>query len=460
MPAVAIVVAYAVLLLCIPSQLIFGPLGAPGTPANMVGIAGLLWWACATIAGQNPVRGLTPTRFVVLLLTCAVLAAYVNGMVKGWYAPPNMRANTDELWTLVTPTVDETTTAMISAADRGLLSFAGWMGVVLVTAEGLRSWRDLDLLVEWLCWLGSFVAVLGLVQFFTGYDIAALFQIPGLTANAAFGEVVSRSVLNRVSATAVHPIEFGVVMGCLFPLALHRALMRWGSRAATFPALLIGVAAFISVSRSAVLVVGAAFIVLLIGWPARWRWNALMLAPVAVVGLRLAIPGLVGTLYSLFSNLQNDPSVKGRTGDYSVVMGLYEQHAVLGRGLFTFVPRYYRILDNQYLMVLVELGVVGLVSCLLFFIVSFFSARRAARHALRPESRHLGLAVSASLVGMALAYATFDAWGFPMAAGMTFLLAGICGATWRLTSEEERRVRASGAAVRLLGPPPRREVEA
>lgn len=451
----AIVIAYAVLLLCIPSQLIFAPLGAPGTPANMVGLAGLLWWACATIGGQNPVRGLTPTRVIVLLLTCAVLAAYVNGMVKGWYAPPNMRSDTDELWTLVTPTVDETATAMISAADRGLLSFAGWMGIVLVTAEGLRSWRDLDLLVEWLCWLGCFVAGLGLVQFFTGFDIAALFQIPGLTANAAFGEVVSRSVLNRVSATAVHPIEFGVVMGSLFPLALHRALMRWGTRLATLPAVLIGVAAFVSVSRSAVLVVGAGFIVLLLGWPARWRWNALMLAPVAIVGLRLAIPGLVGTLMSLFSNIQGDPSVKGRTSDYGVVMGLYEQHAVLGRGLFTFVPRYYRILDNQYLMLLVELGIVGLVAGILFFVVSVASARRAAKHALRPQSRHLGLATSASVVGMALSYATFDAWGFPMAAGTTFLLAGICGALWRLTSEEERRVRSGTGALRVLGERPR-----
>ena len=56
------------------------------------------------------------------------------------------------------PSVGDTTAVMISAADRGLLSFAGWMGIVLMTAEGLRSWRDLELVVEWLVWLGAFMA--------------------------------------------------------------------------------------------------------------------------------------------------------------------------------------------------------------------------------------------------------------------------------------------------------------
>ena len=61
-PAVGILCLYITLRLCIPSVLIFAPLGSPGTPANMLGMAALIWWVCATIGGQNPVRGLTPTR--------------------------------------------------------------------------------------------------------------------------------------------------------------------------------------------------------------------------------------------------------------------------------------------------------------------------------------------------------------------------------------------------------------
>lgn len=437
LPACGFVIAYAVLLLCVPSQLIFRPLGSPGTPANMVGLGALAWWAAATLGGLNPVRRFTPTRIVLLLLTCAVLASYASAMLQGWYAPADVRQETDEFWTLVPPTARETTAVMIRAADRGLLSFAAWLGVVLMTAEGLRSWRDIELVVEWLTWLGTFVATLGIVQFFTGLDIAGFFVIPGLTPNSEFGGVIGRSVLNRVSATAVHPIEYGVVLGALLPLALHRTIHRWGRPLALLPLVLMFVGCFLSVSRSAVLVVLLALVVLLVGWSNRWRLRALAILPFAVVGLRLAVPGLVGTLMSLFKNLFNDPSVTGRTNDYDVVFGLMGESLLLGRGLFTFVPRYYRILDNQFLVFGIELGIVGLVAAAAFLFGTFFIARTAFKRARTARSRNLGLSLSASALGISVSFLTFDALGFPMAAGLTMLLAGMAGATWRLTVLED-----------------------
>ncbi|QSR32552.1 hypothetical protein CFI00_19055 [Nocardioides sp. S5] len=437
LPACGFVALYAVLLLCIPSQLVFRPLGAPGTPANMLGMCALAWWLAATIGGLNPVKRFTPTRIAVGLLAATVLASYASGMVQGWYAPPDVRQATDEFWTLVPPSVGETTGVMISAADRGLLSFAGWMGIVLMTAEGLRSWRDVELVVEWLVWLGAFVGAIGILQFTTGLNIASFFTIPGLSANSDFGGVDSRSVLNRVSATAVHPIEYGVVLGGLLPLAAHRMIHRWGRPLAALPALVIFVGCFMSVSRSAVLVVGVAFIVLLVGWPARWRINALLTMPFAIVGLRLAIPGLVGTLISLFKNLANDPSISGRTSDYGVVFGVMADNPLLGRGLFTFVPRYYRIVDNQYLMFAVELGVIGLVAVLLFLGGAFFQAVAARRRALQTSSQYLSLAVSASLLGIMVSFVTFDALAYPMASGLTMTLVGLAGACWRLSTVED-----------------------
>lgn len=436
-PAVAIVVAYCVLLLCVPSQLIVRPLGSPGTPANMLGMLALLWWACMTLAGLNPVKRVTPTRLAVLFLTVAVLAAYASGMAQGWYAPPNVREATADLWTLVPPSAGEIAGAAQRGADRGLLSFAAWMGIVLTTAEGLRSWRDIEIVVEWLTWLAVFVATLGIIQFFTGMNIAGFFAIPGLSANSEFGSVAARSVLNRVSATAVHPIEYGVVLGALMPLVIHRAIQRWGRPMAAIPLAIIFVGTFLSISRSAVLVVAVAMIVLLVGWPNRYRLRALMIAPFAVVGLRLAIPGLVGTLISMFRNVSDDPSTTGRTDDYAIVFEIMDSNPVFGRGLFTFVPRYYRVLDNQYLLFAVEIGIVGLVAVLVLLLGSFFLARTASKRAQLPSSRHFGLAVSASLLAVAFAFGTFDAAGFPMAAGTTMLLVGLAGAAWRLTVVED-----------------------
>jgi O-antigen ligase len=371
------------------------------------------------------------------MLTVCVVASYANANFWGWYAPPNVRQVTDELWTLVPPTVEHVREKMISGADRGLLSFAGWMGILLVTADGIRSWADLDRVVTWLCRFGAVVAAIGIIQFFTGYNIASLFSIPGLSANSDFGSVATRSVLNRVSSTATHAIEFGVVMAALIPISLHRTIHRWGKPSAVVPTLLICVACAMSVSRSGVLVAGVAFLVLLAAWPREWRIRALVIAPVGIVALRLAVPGLVGTLIALFTNLLVDDSVTGRTGDFPVVSEIYQEHPWLGRGYSTFLPRYYRILDNQVFGLLLELGLIGLLAALLTYTIGFTSARRVRRDAQTAEQRHLGLAMSASILGLAVSLLTYDAWGFPIATGVTFLLLGMIGAAWRLTNDAD-----------------------
>ena len=290
LPAIGVICFYLVLLLCIPSVLIFAPLGAPGTPSNMLGIGALAWWVCATIGGRNPVRGLTPIRVAAASLATAVLLGYANGTANGWFSPRrSARASTTDA--AGAHDGPDHRRAGEGRGPRPAGRTAGWLGVLLLAAEGIRSWRDVDILVSWVSWLAAMVAALGIVQFFTGLDIASLFVIPGLTPNSSFGAVASRSVLNRVASTAAHPIEYGVVLAALFPLALHRTLFRWGEKLALVPTALIGVGMFLSVSRSAVLAVAIAFLVLLVGWPGGWRLRALAIAPFAAVGLRVAIPG-------------------------------------------------------------------------------------------------------------------------------------------------------------------------
>ena len=104
------------------------------------------------------------------------------------------------------------------------------------------------------------------------------------------------------------------------------------------------------------------------------------------------------------------------------------------------MPRYYRILDNQFLMSLVELGFIGLLAVVFFFVVGFFAARGARRRAREARNRHLALVLSGAIAGIVVSYATFDAWGFPMAAGITFVLIGMAGAAWQVADRELRAV--------------------
>lgn len=424
--------AYVVMLLCIPTRLIVGPIGAPGTPANLFAIAVLLWWICATFAGLGQVRGYTPLRGAFGAFVALVMISYASGNLYGWSQPADIHQRSDRLWEQAN--VNEVTETLVSAGDRGLLALAGWAGILLITSEGVRTWDELDHVIKWVVRAASVVAAMGIVQYFTGMNVAGLIRIPGLQGLQEFGNALSRSELNRIVSTSAHPIELGVMMSSTLPLALHRSLHAGKRLSAWIPTGLIGVAALMSVSRSAIVVAGIAVAILFIGWP--WKRKLLMLAvaPVLAVASRAALPGLLGTIRSLFTGLDSDPSIQGRTDDYPLVFGMIENHPLFGQGLFTWVPMVYRTIDNQMLMMLLELGFVGTVTFVLLVLCGAVIAFTPWRTHGTAEQKHLGLAVAASLLGIVASYFTFDAFGFRQVAGLTFFYIGLCGAVWWLST--------------------------
>jgi O-antigen ligase len=436
LPASFFVAVYIGMLTLIPAGLVFPALGAAGTPATLFGIFLLLWWVCATIGRLKQKRRLSPVHVALGLLAVSILLSYASGVASGWVRPADIHEVTDSVWTLLPITIGDLQRKSELAGIRGLLSVAGWLGVALMMSDGLRSWQHFDRIVTTTTWLAAAIGLIGIIQYVTGENLAAHVHIPGLVSNTELGVAVERSGLNRVQATANHPIEYGVVLAALFPLAVHHALYRIRHWYDFVPAALLAVAVPLAVSRSGILVLAAAFIVLFAGWSANRRAWTVVLFPVVVVAMRAVFPGLIGTIRSLFTSVLYDPSVAGRTSDYGKVFELYDDHPLLGRGAYTFMPGYYRTLDNQFLMNLVELGAVGLVVTLWLFAATFYAARYVKRHAVDPGHQHLGLALSASLIGIGVSYATFDAWGFSMAAGTTFLLIGLAGGAWGLARQD------------------------
>ena len=181
MPASGFLAVYFVLLFAVPSRLVVRQIGAAGTPATLWGLLLLFWWVCVAVGGRNP-RFISPVRLAMGLFVLAVLASYAAAMTRGWYAPADVRQATDDLYDFVPPTQDQVRVVMMKAADRGLLSFFGWVGVTLVAADGLKTWRDVERCVVWLTNLAAIVAAVGILQYFTGLDIAPFFKIPGLSA--------------------------------------------------------------------------------------------------------------------------------------------------------------------------------------------------------------------------------------------------------------------------------------
>jgi len=169
-----------------------------GTPAGVVGMGMLLFWLMVRMLPGNGVQtGLQPIRLVVLAFAGSIMLSYAWGVLNPLPA--------DQL----------------SGADRAILTLMSWCGIAFVATDLLRTRKSVELLLRTLVILTGVIAAMGLLQFATGFNIAELYHIPGLKINYVIGSVTDRSNFRRVSATASHAIEYGVVLAMMFPLALR-----------------------------------------------------------------------------------------------------------------------------------------------------------------------------------------------------------------------------------------------
>lgn len=406
--AVSVLTVFLFFLFAVPSNLVLEPLGAAGRPSLVFGAVCGWWWFHDRLLPDSKVsRGVQPVRTLALLFLGAMVASYGAAFAR---PIDGLEA---------------------SAANRGALAFIGLIGVLLLTVDGITDRQRLDTFLRRLSIAGAGLALVGLLQFI-GIDVSGVFDLPLLNDHAGFQEVQDRSGLRRVSGTAGHPIEFGVVLAVVFPLAVHYAMYARRLRVlAWLPVLLIAMAIPMAVSRSGTLALAVTFGAMWLTWPIRRRITAAVVAVGLAGAMRFVIPGLLGTIKSLFTNLGNDDSVAGRTSDYEMVGRFLSDSPFVGRGVGTLLPDRYILLDNQYLGTLIEMGIIGTVLLVALFFVAFFCARGARRGA-DDETRSLGQALAGSVLATAITAGTFDLLGFTMVAGVTMLLLGCSGALWRL----------------------------
>ncbi len=412
---VRLLTALIVLLIAIPSKLIFSPLGSAGTPAQMLGLLAAVLWIVTRLMPGNTRRPIEPVQFMMAVFVATVLASYIAAVTRP-----------------LEP-------IEVSAADRGLLSAASWFGIFIAAAGGLTSLADLNIVLRRLTFAGGALATLGLVQFVTNMPLINFIKVPGLTNNADLGHEIDRNGLVRAAGTALHPIEFGAVLTMILPIALHYAMRdthrsffaRW------WPVAAIAAAVPISISRSAIISAAVVLLFLLPTWQRSVRWRAYGLIVVLTVWLYITVPGLIGTLRGLFSGISNDTSTQSRTDSYNLAWDFIGRAPWFGRGFRTFLPSY-RILDNQYLGVLIEMGFVGFTAVLGLFVVAVVATMRLRWRCADPEIRSLAQALAAGIAATACSFALYDAFSFPMAASLLFLVLGCASALGRLVREMPR----------------------
>ena len=408
------------ILLCfsflLPANLVIGPLGQAGVPSMVLALTLLLLWIvvrCAPDLGTD--RKFQPLRVLALFAVLSMLASYMSGQIRGLSG------------------------VEASGANAALLGQGAALGILLFTADSLSGTAAVRKVLQRVTYGAAFLAVVASLQFFSVIDLAKVIRIPGFTVHSSTAEFVeSRSGFNRVAGLATHPIEYGVVLSMALPLALHLALtakdhkgLKW-----TVVAVIAG-GIPLSIGRSAVLASAVALSVYLVRLRLRVLLNLLPIVLVGVVGMQVAVPGLLGSIKSLFTGASNDPSIAGRTDDYAAVFVLWRNHPVFGIGPGTYIPKVYRVLDNEYLYELVTVGVVGVIVGLALFATGYSLARRVARQAVDPEVRGLGQALAGSIAAAAVAAFTFDALGFAIMFVVTHLMVGCAAALWRTAVRDD-----------------------
>jgi O-antigen ligase len=420
--ATTILAIFVALQFVLPSRLALNYLPLSLSPASAVALGlGALWLCTQMNTTLGAAKGRSPVRTMLFAYSCVLVASYASSAMS--YLDRDERG----------------------LADTTLVRVSALILVGLAACDGVRSLARLYFLLRVVVVCTTVVAVFGILQYVAGFDVTPFMRLPGLHFWEQTNSVGVRNGLTRAAGTTSNPLEFGVLCAMILPLAIHAALhaKREARRVAPWWACfgLMAAGLMFSVSRSAIIGVAAATLVLFLGWPARRRIWMAATGVGFVVAIGIAAPGLLNTFRTLFQDAGQDNSVQWRLHDYDTARQLIAQHFWLGRGTGTWYAPKHEIFDNQYLMTLVESGVLGLVTFVGIFLAGLYAAVRVRLLWSRgPEApthdRDLPLALAASLAVVFPAFATFDFLAFPTVSATAFLLAGIAGALLRVARAE------------------------
>jgi O-antigen ligase len=406
---VAVLTLMLALLFLVPQNLVLaGPLRSVGNPSVLLGLGCFVLWAAGRLNGTLRAEPLHPVRWTVFAFVVTAMTSFAAAMSR-----------------FLTP-------AESQAATRNLFQLLAMVGIAMFAVDGLRTATEVTTLLRRLVVLGAIQGSIGILEFTTSFSYQVFQGFPGLTPN---GEAANdtRAGFTRVAAAATHSIEFSVALAAMAPIALHFAMQPRSQghrgKARICLALILG-ALPLTIARSGIVAAAVGMFVYWLILPSRRRLNLALLGVLGLAFFRVAVPGVLGTLSGFFLAGENDSSIAARTADYDLIGGLMSGHWVFGRGFGTFDPIVYFFLDNEYLMSLLNEGLVGLGSFIALFAVGAGVARGARRRLPPGPTRDLCQALCGSILALAVAAGTFDEMTFRQCSFLLFLLLGCAGALW------------------------------
>ncbi len=399
-------VAFAALLFVFPSSVVLaGPLNSNGHPLRLLGLVALVVLALDLLrrrrGGPPPV---VATVVLLLLYTAQALFFY------GWRT---LDLDADPAGEL-----------------RALLFALSACGMALYTALRVTTLRTVTGIVAVLVAGCSLNAVIGVLQAVGAPLVwARLIALPGFQLVGSARGTGERAGLVRVVGTAGHPIEYAVVLGCCLPLAMHLALharTSGGRQLAAGAAVLMGLAIPFALSRGGLICIAVSVVVFLLVQSWGTRLTAVLAAAAAGCVAYVLVPSTYTAVVGLFTGVEDDASIQGRTDDLPLVDAAFTAAPWLGGSPMP--PG--TILDNQWFDILVSRGLVGVTALALLFLVPAAGLLGAAwrLRGTDPERQSMAAALAGCVLATGVSGAVFDLMSFGTAAMLLFLVIGLSAA--------------------------------
>jgi hypothetical protein len=315
-------------------------------------------------------------------------------------------------------------------------SLAGsYIALFYICSTTIRSTEVLAFARLLVC-LAVITAVGTIYQYRTGtnpfFQIASTIFGGAHVVSAAVGSAaVSASAAGvaarpAITGPTIHPLADTTLMASAIPFSLafaaaarrQRELLGW------LVAMLVLAGGCVATDRKTALIVPlVSILVLVVYQPRRYTrfWPVLV---VAVLLVEVITPHALSRLIYQVGHASSGSSTTTRTADYPAVVPFVLSHLLVGRGYGSFDPTKYRILDDQMLGWLIEIGVLGALSYLGLMGAAIASAHRVARRGIGVGGNMMQ-AVVAVVAGFAISNFFYDTFGFRQAPYVFFFVAAL-----------------------------------
>jgi hypothetical protein len=399
---------FVAMLFLVPFDAIDLPVSLPlnSTPDRLALLGLVVLWATSMVvlsATARPRLRLTRVHYAVLAFfaICCVSIA-LDGLTL---------ANMDEVTLVV----------------KKLALLASYIVFFFLVASTLRP-REAPRFAVLIVVLGVIVAVATVVEYRLHYNVfySLWGKLLPITLPSEFDVRDSLGRLTVYGPTS-QPLELAALLAMVLPFAVIGSIEAATRRRRLLYSLAIGLllAGGVATSRKTSLIAPAGAILLLAAYRPRAIARTLVgLALVLVVLVHFTSPGALGSVASQLEpgNVNGVLTTTDRTARYDAVRPDVLRHLLLGRGFQSYDPHKYRILDNEYLGLLITVGLLGVAAYIAIFATVMGSAHRLIRGPDR-QCASLALAAFAAVGVVALASALFDVLSFPHVPYLLFFLA-------------------------------------